>query len=141
MSNTLNRVTLIGYLGDEVKIHYFDALNCVGRFRLATHDTYINKVTNEKMTTTEWHNVVVRNKAAEVCEKYLGKGDLIYVEGRLKTRQWQTDEGVTRITTEVQVTEFNFLNVKKLQNLPQTKNNDTFDADISMGKEPKDMPY
>lgn len=141
MSNTLNRVTLIGYLGDEVKIHYFDAANCVGRFRLATHDTYVNKVTNEKMTTTEWHNVVVRNKAAEVCEKYLGKGDLIYVEGRLKTRQWQTDEGVARITTEIQVTEFNFLNVKKLQNLAQTKNNDTFDPDLSEEKDPKDMPY
>jgi single-strand DNA-binding protein len=141
MSNTLNRVTLIGYLGDEVKIHYFDSTNCVGRFKLATHDTYINKLTNEKISTTEWHNIVVRNKAAEVCEKYLGKGDLVYVEGRLKTRQWQTDEGVTRITTEIQLTEFNFLNVKKLQNLAQTKNNDTFDPNLSEEKDPKDMPY
>jgi single-strand DNA-binding protein len=141
MGNTLNRVTLIGYLGDEVKIHYFDANSCVGRFRLATHDTYINKTTNEKINSTEWHNIVVRNKAAEVCEKYLGKGDLIYVEGRLKTRQWTTDEGVARITTEIQVMEFNFLNVKKLQNLSQIKNNDTFDGEISLDKDPKDMPY
>jgi single-strand DNA-binding protein len=141
MSNTLNRVTLIGYLGDDVKIHYFDANNCVGRFRLATHDSYINKLTNEKISSTEWHNVVVRNKAAEICEKYLSKGDLIYVEGRLKTRQWTTDEGVARITTEIQVTEFNFLNVKKTQNLAQTKNIDTFDNELSNDKEPKDMPY
>ena len=52
---------------------------------------------------------MVRNKAAEVCEKYLSKGDLIYVEGRLKTRQWQGEDGNTRYTTEIQVTDFTFL--------------------------------
>jgi len=113
MNGTINKVMLIGYLGDNVKMHYFDGGNCIGRFPLATNETYINKTTNEKINTTEWHNLVVRNKAAEICEKYLSKGDKIYVEGRIKSRQWQTDEGSTKFTTEIQVTEFTFLTTKK----------------------------
>ena len=57
--------------------------------------------------------MVVRNKAAEICEKYLSKGDKIYVEGRIKSRQWQAEDGTTKSTIEIQVTEFTFLNVKK----------------------------
>jgi len=113
MNGTLNKVMLIGHLGDEVKMHYFDGGNCIGRFQLATNEVYINKTTNEKITSTEWHNLVVRNKAAELCEKYLSKGDKIYVEGRIKSRQWQTEEGVVKFTTEIQVTEFTFLSTKK----------------------------
>ncbi|NND79620.1 MAG: single-stranded DNA-binding protein, partial [Maribacter sp.] len=64
-------------------------------------------------TNTDWHNIVVRNKAAEICEKYLSKGDKIYVEGRLKNRQWQGEDGNTRYTTEVHVQDFTFLSTKK----------------------------
>ena len=113
MNGTLNKVMLIGHLGDDVKMHYFDGGNCIGRFQLATNEVYINKTTNEKITSTEWHNLVVRNKAAEICEKYLSKGDKIYVEGRIKSRQWQGEDGVTKYTTEIQVTEFTFLTTKK----------------------------
>lgn len=113
MNGTLNKVMLIGHLGDDVKIHYFEGGNCIGRFPLATNEVYINKQTNEKITSTEWHNLVVRNKAAEICEKYLAKGDKIYVEGRIKSRQWQGEDGQTKYTTEIQVTEFTFLTVKK----------------------------
>ncbi len=122
MSGTLNKVMLIGHLGDEVKIHYFEGGNCIGRFPLATNESYTNKQTGEKVTNTDWHNVVVRNKAAEICEKYLSKGDKIYVEGRLKNRQWQGEDGVTRYTTEVHVQEFTFLSTKKesLANAQQT---------------------
>ena len=83
MSGTLNKVMLIGHLGDEVKLHYFEGGNCIGRFPIATNESYTNRQTGEKVTNTEWHNIVVRNKAAEICEKYLKKGDLIYVEPRL----------------------------------------------------------
>ncbi len=84
MSGTLNKVMLIGHLGDDVKMHYFEGGNSIGRFPLATNETYVNRQTGERVTNTEWHNIVVRNKAAEVCEKYLSKGDKIYVEGRIK---------------------------------------------------------
>jgi len=113
MNGTLNKVMLIGHLGDDVKLHYFEGGNCIGRFPLATNEIYINKQTNEKITSTEWHNLVVRNKAAEICEKYLSKGDKIYVEGRIKSRQWQGEDGATKYTTEIQVTEFTFLTTKK----------------------------
>ena len=112
MSGTLNKVMLIGHLGDEVKMHYFDGGNCVGRFPLATNETYTNKQTNERVTNTEWHNIVVRNKAAEICEKYLTKGDKVYIEGRLKTRKWQDDKGNDRYSTEIQCTDFTFLSNK-----------------------------
>lgn len=112
MSGTLNKVMLIGHLGDEVKMHYFDGGGCVGRFPLATNETYTNKQTNERVTNTEWHNIVVRNKAAEVCEKYLSKGDRIYVEGRIKTRKWQDESGNERYSTEIQCTDFTFLTTK-----------------------------
>ena len=96
MSGTLNKVMLIGHLGDEVKLHYFEGGGCVGRFPLATNETYTNKQTNERITNTEWHNIVVRNKAAEICEKYLTKGDRVYIEGKLKTRKWQDEKGMDR---------------------------------------------
>ena len=103
---------LIGQLGDEVKIHYFEGGNCIARFPLATNETYTNRQTGEKVTNTEWHNIVVRNKAAEICEKYLSKGDKVYVEGRLKNRQWQGEDGNMRYTTEVHVQDFTFLTTK-----------------------------
>jgi len=113
MSGTLNKVMLIGHLGDEVKMHYFEGGGCVGRFPLATNETYISKQTNERITNTEWHNIVVRNKGAEICEKYLSKGDKVYIEGRLKTRKWQDESGQDRYSTEIQCTDFTFLTTKK----------------------------
>ncbi|WP_430466948.1 single-stranded DNA-binding protein [Winogradskyella ouciana] len=115
MSGTLNKVMLIGHLGDEVKMHYFDDKNCVGRFPLATNETYTNKQTNERVSNTEWHNIVVRNKAAEICEKYLSKGDKVYIEGRIKTRKWTDDKGMERYSTEIQCTDFTFLTNKNEQ--------------------------
>lgn len=113
MNGTLNKVTLIGHLGDNVKIHYFENGNCIGRFPLATNEVYINKTTSEKITSTEWHNIVVRNKQAEICDKYLSKGDRIYIEGRIRTRHWQGEDGIQRQTVEIMVTEFMFLDIKK----------------------------
>ncbi|HJS00259.1 MAG TPA: single-stranded DNA-binding protein [Flavobacterium sp.] len=135
MNGTLNKVMLIGHLGDEVKMHYFEGGNCIGRFQLATNEVYVNKTTNEKITSTEWHNLVVRNKAAEICEKYLSKGDKIYVEGRIKSRQWQAEDGTTKHTTEIQVTEFTFLSTKK-----ETENNKTIQSSESTKNTNFDAP-
>lgn len=134
MNGTLNKVMLIGHLGDDVKMHYFEGGNCIGRFQLATNEVYVNKTTNEKITSTEWHNLVVRNKAAELCEKYLSKGDKIYVEGRIKSRQWQAEDGSTKHIMEIQVTEFTFLSIKKdtegnkTINTSESTKNTNFDA-------------
>ena len=112
MSGTLNKVMLIGHLGDEVKMHYFEGGGCIGRFPLATNESYVNKQTNERVSNTEWHNIVVRNKGAEICEKYLSKGDKVYIEGRIKTRKWQDDKGMDRFSTEIQCKDFTFLTTK-----------------------------
>ena len=104
-----------------------------------------NKQTNEKITSTEWHNLVVRNKAAEICEKYLSKGDKIFVEGRIKSRQWQAEDGTTKYTTEIQVTEFTFLTIKKeVEGLKTTQNletkNTNFEASSPTAPE-NDLPF
>lgn len=112
MAGTVNKVILIGHLGDEVKMHYFEGGNSIGRFPIATNETYTNKQTGEKVTTTEWHNIVVRNKLAEICEKYLSKGDKVYVEGRIKSRQWEGEDGVKRYSTEIHVVDMTFLTTK-----------------------------
>lgn len=142
MSGTLNKVMLIGHLGDAVKMHYFDDKNCVGRFPLATNESYTNKQTNEKVTNTEWHNIVVRNKAAEICEKYLNKGDKVYIEGRLKTRKWQDDKGNDRYSTEIQCVDFTFLTPKNetFSGQAQTPQPTTHKATES-NEEPNDLPF
>ena len=119
MAGTINKVILIGHLGDEVKMHYFEGGNSIGRFPIATNETYTNKQTGEKVSTTEWHNIVVRNKLAEICEKYLHKGDKVYCEGRIKTRQWEGEDGTKRYTTEIHVVEMTFLTTKNELNTPQ----------------------
>ena len=112
MSGTLNKVMLIGHLGDNVKMHYFEGGGSIGRFPLATNETYTKKDSGEKVTNTDWHTIVVRNKAAEICEKYLTKGDKVYVEGKIKTRKWQDESGNDRYSTEINVDEFTFLSTK-----------------------------
>lgn len=110
--STLNKVMLIGNLGDEVKIVRFENGGCLARFPIATSENWTDKQTGEKKTATEWHNIVVRNKGAEVCEKYLKKGDKIYVEGKMKTRAWQDEAGVKKYSTEIHAFDFTFLTPK-----------------------------
>lgn len=158
MTGTLNKVMLIGHTGDDVKMHYFEGGGVIGRFPLATNEVYTNRTTGERVNNTEWHNIVVRNKAAEICEKYLKKGDKVYVEGRIKTRKWQDDQGNERYSTEIQCTEFTFLTPKdqsgtgmqdqqNQQNSPAAKpeskpKNDSF-ANHSLGNEEEedDLPF
>ncbi len=137
MANSLNKVMLIGHLGDEVKMHYFEGGNSIGRFPVATNETYTNRQTGERVTTTEWHNVVVRNKLAELCERFLSKGDRVYVEGRIKTRQWEQD-GVKRYTTEIQAQEMTFLNTKKELGNP-SEHQGGFDAPSASASKPMDQ--
>ncbi|MFK8060410.1 MAG: single-stranded DNA-binding protein [Polaribacter sp.] len=144
MAGTINKVILIGNLGDDVKMHYFDDQNCVGRFPIATSESYTNKQNGEKVTTTDWHNIVVRNGLAKVCEKYLGKGDKVYVEGKLKNRSWEQD-GVKRYSTEVQVNEMTMLSTKKnseSSNMPQQTQKPNASAPKSVAPEENDdLPF
>ncbi|MEX2350371.1 MAG: single-stranded DNA-binding protein [Flavobacteriaceae bacterium] len=148
MSGTVNKVMLIGHTGDDVKMIHFEGGGCIGRFPLATNETYTNKTSGEKVSNTEWHNIVVRNKAAEICERYLKKGDKVYIEGRLKTRKWQDDQGNDRYSTEIQCTDFTFLTAKSESdnsNTQQTQNaepkSDTFAGNNTAQENEDDLPF
>lgn len=92
---------LIGNLGKDPEARHFEGGGMLVKFPVATSETYTNR-NGERVTQTEWHNVVITRKGlAEVCEKYLKKGHKIYLEGRLKTRSWTDDAGNTRYATEV----------------------------------------
>jgi len=136
MAGTVNKVILIGHLGDEVKMHYFEGGNSIGRFPIATNESYTNKQTGEKVENTDWHTIVVRNKLAEICEKYLTKGDKVYVEGKLKNKQWEQD-GIKRYSTEIHVNDMTFLTTKN-----QTESNTTANssADNQQKTAPKTAP-
>tara|TARA_Y100000768_G_C23868165_1_gene629147 strand:+ start:195 stop:620 length:426 start_codon:yes stop_codon:yes gene_type:complete len=141
MSGTVNKVILIGHLGDDVKMHYFDGGGCIGRFPLATNESYINKSSGEKVTHTQWHNIVVKNKAAEIFEKYLKKGDKLYVEGKLKTRKWVDSDQKDRYNTEIIVSEFTFLSSKTSERYQNDEiSNITNDTTINNVKE-EDLPF
>ncbi len=113
---SVNKVILIGHLGDDVKMNYFEGGGSIGRFPLATSENWKDKQTGEKKTATEWHNIVTSGKQAEICEKYLSKGDQIYVEGKITTRKWQDNNGNDRYSTEIRMSSFNFIKTKgKLQ--------------------------
>ena len=143
MSGSLNKVMLIGNLGDEIKMHHFDGGGCIGRFPIATNESYTNKATGEKVSNTEWHNIVVKNKAAELCEKYLKKGDKIYVEGKIKTRKWQSEDGIQRYSTEIRVMEFNFLSTKNDLSSNSNPIEDKFEqnGDESDENNSNDLPF
>lgn len=146
MNGTMNKVILIGNLGDEVKMHQFDDNSSIGRFPLATSESFTPRDSGEKITQTEWHNIVVRNKLAEICEKYLKKGDKVYVEGKLKTRKWQDNSGQDRYTTEIIANEVVFLNTRgsNSDSNQATSSNESKPApqDKPMtDNEPDDLPF
>lgn len=105
----VNKVILIGNLGADPEIRHLQNGASVANFRLATSETYKDKTTGERREQTEWHNVVAWRGLAEITEKYLRKGSKVYVEGKLRTRQWQDKENNTRYTTEIVADEMTLL--------------------------------
>src|SRR6188474_1789884 len=96
----VNKVILVGRVGKEPEVRNFESGKSLVTFSMATSETYKDKTTGEKKEVTEWHNIVLWRGLAEIAQKYLHKGDLVYIEGKLRTRSWEKD-GVTRYTTEV----------------------------------------
>lgn len=96
----VNKVILVGRLGKDPEVRNLDNGAVVANFTIATSESYKDKTTGEKKEVTEWHNVVLWRGLAEISQRYLHKGDMVYIEGKLRTRSWEK-EGVTRYTTEV----------------------------------------
>lgn len=91
---------LVGRLGKDPEVRNLESGVSVANFTMATSESYKDRTTGERKEITEWHNIVLWRGLAEVAQKYLHKGDLVYIEGKLRTRSWEK-EGVTRYTTEV----------------------------------------
>jgi single-strand DNA-binding protein len=105
---SVNKVILVGRLGQNPEVRYTPSGAAVANFSVATNESWMDK-SGQKQERTEWHRVVVWGKLAELCNQYLAKGRQCYVEGRLQTRQWQDKDGQTKYTTEVQAQTIQFL--------------------------------
>jgi single-strand DNA-binding protein len=105
----VNKVILIGNLGADPEVRQVSSDAKVANFRIATSETYKDRQTGERREQTEWHSIVAWRGLAEITERYLRKGSKVYVEGKLRTRQWQDKEGNTRYTTEVHAEEMTML--------------------------------
>jgi single-strand DNA-binding protein len=105
----VNKVILIGNLGADPEVRHLQNGASVANFRIATSETYKDKTTGEKREQTEWHSIVAWRGLAEITEKYLRKGSKVYVEGKLRTRQWQDKDGNTKYTTEIHADEMTLL--------------------------------
>jgi single-strand DNA-binding protein len=105
---SVNKVILVGRLGQNPEVRYTPSGAAVANFSIATNENWMDK-SGQKQERTEWHRIVVWGKTAENCAQFLTKGRQIYVEGRLQTRQWQDKDNQTKYTTEVQAQTVQFL--------------------------------
>jgi len=118
MNGTLNKVMLIGNLGMDPDIRYFEEGRALGRLRIATTEVYRDREGN-RQERTDWHTVVVRNRLAELCHKYLRKGSKIFVEGRIQYRDYTDSQGQQRFVAEIIATNIDFLSPRNPQTLTQ----------------------
>ena len=101
MAKSVNKVILVGRLGRDPELKYTAGGTPFCRFSMATDDSWTDKNSGERTEKTEWHNIVVWDRLAEICNQYLTKGQLVFIEGNLQTREWDDQEGNKRKTTEI----------------------------------------
>jgi single-strand DNA-binding protein len=109
MSRGINKVILIGNLGADPETRYTTSGDAVTNIRVATSDTWTDKQTGERKERTEWHTVVFFRRLAEIAGEYLRKGSRVYIEGSLRTRKWQAQDGCDRYSTEIVADEMRML--------------------------------
>ena len=106
---SINKVILVGNLGQDPEVKYMPSGGAVTNISIATTDSWKDKSTGEKKENTEWHRVVFFNRLAEIVGEYLRKGSQVYIEGNLRTRKWQDQNGVDKYTTEIVAREMQML--------------------------------
>ena len=112
MARGVNKVILVGYLGNDPEVRYTPDQNAVAKVSLATTESWKDKSSGEKQERTEWHRVVLFGRLGEIAGEYLKKGSQVYVEGRLQTRKWQDKDGAERYTTEIVATDMQMLGAR-----------------------------
>lgn len=153
----LNKVILVGNLGKDPEIRHLESGSAVGKFSVATNESYKDKA-GEWQTNTEWHNIVCWRNLAERAERTLKKGSLVYLEGKLTSRKWQDQEGNDKYITEVVANTFRLLEKREegsggyTTNFPSEKDElpaggnsmpapETAAKDFSEVKEEDDLPF
>jgi len=109
MARGINKVILVGNLGNDPEVRYTPSGSAVANITIATSDSWKDKNTGQKQERTEWHRVVMFNRLGEIAGEYLKKGSKVYIEGRLQTRKWQDKNGQDRYTTEIIASEMQML--------------------------------
>lgn len=109
MARGINKVILVGNLGDDPKCSYTASGSAISNITVATSETWKDKQSGQPQERTEWHRVVFFNRLAEIAGEYLKKGSKVYVEGSLRTRKWQDQQGAERYTTEIVAAEMQML--------------------------------
>lgn len=112
MARGVNKVILVGNLGQDPEIKYMPSGQAVCNISIATTESWNDKTSGEKVEKTEWHRIVFFRRLAEIAGEYLRKGSQVYVEGRLQTRKWQDQSGNDRYTTEIVANEMQMLGGK-----------------------------
>ncbi len=135
----INKVILVGTLGRDPESKTFANGSSVCNFSIATSEQWTDKQTGERKELTEWHRIVANGKLAEICQQYLRKGGQVYIEGSLRTREWESDSGKRQIT-EIRATEMQMLGGKPVQN---TANSQTGYAKTPMNSQEldDDIPF
>jgi single-strand DNA-binding protein len=142
----VNKVILVGRLGKDPEVRNLENGATVANFTLATSESYKDRTTGEKKEVTEWHNIVLWKTLAEISQKYLHKGDMVYIEGKLRTRSWEK-EGVTRYTTEVVADNMTMISTKGTggtsgSSAPaQTSASDNFRTSAPADTSTDDLPF
>lgn len=145
----INKVILVGRVGKDPEVRHLDNNASVARFSLATSESYKNK-SGEKVTNTEWHNIVAWRSQADFAGNYIKKGTLLYIEGKIRTRAWDDKDGNKRYTTEIDVDNFQLLSSAQGQggvstgNQSQSASGPDFapDGDFNAGAEATDdLPF
>ena len=109
MARGINKAILIGHLGADPETRYMPSGSAVTNLRLATTESWEDKESGEQQERTEWHNVAMFGRLAEIAAEYLRKGSQVYIEGRIRTRKWQDRDGNDRWTTEIVANEMQML--------------------------------
>ena len=135
----INKVILIGHLGKDPEVRRLENGGVVANFTLATTEAYKDK-TGNRVEQTEWHNIAVWNKSAEIAEKYLKKGSLIYLEGKITSREYTDKDNVKRRFYEIRTDRFNMLD-RKPEGATATAGGSANEADIVTDEPVDDLPF
>ena len=121
----VNKVILVGTLGSDPETKTFPNGGSLTQFSIATSESWTDKNTGERKEHTEWHRITASNRLGEIAQQYLKKGSKVYIEGKLKTRQWTDQNGQERYTTEISANELQMLDSKGDSNYQQNQSQNT----------------